>query len=365
MNRFISILALLCARISCATHDGMEVAVQAKAQTLECLPATNTYSLVKKSIWHEGDVAGYFGDKNAHIRAHLKAWHHYVPEKTKDHSLIVLIHGTGAANAGWYKSKGHPHFEGFLRFGQAHAEKTESAVDCISFGWSGNNTIEDRLIAAENLTAFINAVSIRYGSVMLIGHSHGSNVALAASQSLERPVDLILLATPIRKGNELIDPRESVFSPGPRVASVYNIYSPVDVLQQFGSIRSGTKPIDLVAMAHSIVASGSSRKMAHSIDNSYNIQISLDGSQPGHKEIRLIAPHIASLIAAVKKSGKNRENFDAAIESRDSTVSLQEHISLKDLGITERVSWKACRFVSMLAASVRDLTSGPLHCEKT
>lgn len=356
MNRALLILALIPIATRTASHP--EGPVNHGELTHDVWP------LAKKNNWHEGDIEGYISSKKSDIRAHLKAWHHYIPENAIDHALIVLIHGTGAANAGWYSKKGHAHFEGFLTFAQAHAENTKSIVDCISFGWTGNNTIEDRIGAAKDLATFINIVSERYGSITLVGHSHGSNVALAASQSLESPVDLILLATPIRTGNETIDPREGLFSPGKRVASIYNIYSPIDILQQLGSIRSGIKPADLFAMAHSIIAPGSSRKIAHSVNNSYNIQISLDGIEPGHKEIRRVAPHIAPLIAAIKKSGKTTGNFDAAIESSSNSVSISEHISLKDLGFTQRISWQAYRFVSMLAASMRDFTSGPLHCEK-
>ena len=219
MNQYLSILAVLYAGIPCLMHEGSGL-------------------FVKKNIWQTGDIDGYFEKKSPDICTHLKAWHLYVPENAESRSLMVLIHGTGAADAGWYTKKGHPHFEGFLKFGETHAEKTDSIVDCISFGWSGNNSIEDRLLAAEQLAAFVSVVGMRYESITLIGHSHGSNVALAASQALKFPVELILLATPIRKGNAAIDSREALFSPGPCVASVYNIYSPVDMLQQLGSIRS-------------------------------------------------------------------------------------------------------------------------------
>lgn len=344
MNYFLSRLAPFCIGIFYAQH-------------------MYTIPPIKKNLWHEGAIPGYIGN-NKIIQEHIKAWHHYIPSNADGHSLIILIHGTGALDAGWYKRKGHPQFEGFLAFAENHAQNMHKVVDCLSFGWSGGNTIEDRLSAAEVLASLINRVSIRYSSITLLGHSHGSNVALAASQKIKSQISLILLAAPMRNGNESFDPREAAFSPGKSVSRIYNIYSPADILQQLGSIRSGLRLADFFAMAQSVLAEGSARKIKHTIEHSYNIQVSVDGKNPGHKEIRFMAPYFAQLFAIIEKNGEKTGDFDAAIETRNGFITLSAHLSAKNLGFIERLPFMAWRSFSMVTALARDFLNRPIDCGK-
>jgi predicted esterase len=317
--------------------------------------------------WHQGTIGDYLETKPstaAKIKESLSAWHYYHHKERESQSLIVLIHGTGASQAGWYQKKEHPHFQGFLTFGMAHAESQQTNADCISFTWNGNNTVDDRIAAAEKLSFFINSISNQYVSITLMGHSHGSNIALAASHTIQRPIDLILFATPIRTGNKTIDTREQIFSPGRSVLNAYNIYSSADILQQLGSIRSGLFLSDIFATFQSICATGSTRKIDHTVSNSYNIQVVIDGYEPGHKEIRLIAPYLPLLIAEIKRRKTSAQNFDVSIEREAKRITLSEHISLKNLGFVEQIPYRIQRLMAVCTASLRELIAPLSYCDK-
>lgn len=141
--------------------------------------APNIIEQLSRAQWLVGDVGAFMNFSKKHsffedeikLRESIRAWHHYTPSSAQKMSLIVLIHGTGASNAGWYRETGHEHFKGFLSFAEHEAHATNSAIDLISFGWTGKNTVEDRLAASEALTQCIAQIADRYDSITFIGHS--------------------------------------------------------------------------------------------------------------------------------------------------------------------------------------------------
>ncbi|MDA8597157.1 RHS repeat-associated core domain-containing protein [Candidatus Pacebacteria bacterium] len=96
------------------------------------------------------------------------------------------------------------------------------------FQWSGENSVEGRQTAAEGLAGMINNHQFADGEQLnIIGHSHGGNVGILASQMIDRQVDnLVTLGTPIR----------TVYQPGGNVSNHINVYSRFDRVQRAGEI---------------------------------------------------------------------------------------------------------------------------------
>lgn len=105
---------------------------------------------------------------------------------------IFLVHGTILvpwlmASPAWI-APGHPFHE--------QLADTFPDAEIVPFRWRGGNLHHDRLHAAHELAAQIDE---REGTVLVIGHSHGGNVARMALQlAADRPATtrLITLATP-------------------------------------------------------------------------------------------------------------------------------------------------------------------------
>jgi len=96
--------------------------------------------------------------------------------------------------------------------------------------WSGGNSDVERLAGAQMLRETIAAYPFAPGEKLnVIAHSHGGNVALAASHlGLAHRIDtLITLNKPTRLGKGYI--------PGPNIGDFYNIGAKGDSIQWFAS----------------------------------------------------------------------------------------------------------------------------------
>ena len=89
--------------------------------------------------------------------------------------IVIIIHGSFATNATWYRPGGD-----FYQVLEREAKRRGEMV--IPFTWSGKITTSARLEAAEALAKII--ISYAPQPVTLIGHSHGGNVIQQASQLL-------------------------------------------------------------------------------------------------------------------------------------------------------------------------------------
>ena len=334
---------------------------------------------LSKAQWLVGNVSAFmnfskkcsFFEDEMKLRESIRAWHHYTPKDAQRMSLVVLIHGTGASNAGWYRETDHEHFKGFLSFAEHETYTTNSAVDLISFGWTGNNTIEDRLTASETLVQCIKQIADRYDSITLIGHSHGGNIAFAASNTLSVPLRLILFATPMRNTNAELDERESIFTPGKNVTELYNIYSTGDALQALGSIRSGMSLSDIQKTAQSIGSSGSSRKIAIDLVNKkhyYNIDVTLDGQSPSHGNLRLSGAHLTTIMKQIHEQKSSCSDFDAAISTAEHLCIVKPHVATAKLDTSEwftRRIWRlyqTARATATTLANVLQKKQSAIHC---
>ena len=104
----------------------------------------------------------------------------------------VLVHGTFSRNAGW------THSASPLSIG---LRSLNAGKICLHrFEWSGDNTHEARCDATSNLSCFLKDMAARFpeAKFLLIGHSHGGNIACAAASSLSpsQRAGVVTLATP-------------------------------------------------------------------------------------------------------------------------------------------------------------------------
>ena len=119
-------------------------------------------------------------------------------EASKPNCLIVLIHGTYAADAKW------PHADSnFCKW--LAASLKQNIVGDVVFAqspWSGGNSDLDRLQASVDLRARLAAFRQSHPdhATFLVGHSHGGNVALHALSHSQTDRDhvagVVTLATP-------------------------------------------------------------------------------------------------------------------------------------------------------------------------
>lgn len=111
-----------------------------------------------------------------------------------------------------------------------------------SKGWSGGDTDYARRVGGQKEADFINSYQFKPGEKLnIVGHSHGGNVALIASNKVNHSIDnLVTLGTPIR--NE--------YQPDlNRIKNLVNIYSNTDGVQS----KLGGNNISTLAKIYSFV----------------------------------------------------------------------------------------------------------------
>jgi pimeloyl-ACP methyl ester carboxylesterase len=92
--------------------------------------------------------------------------------------VVVLVHGTWATGAAWLKEASA------LR--RELSQQVEAEVLWVPFLWTGRNTHRARMRAATQLASLLCGLRARFATekLLVIGHSHGGNVALYASRLL-------------------------------------------------------------------------------------------------------------------------------------------------------------------------------------
>jgi hypothetical protein len=107
-------------------------------------------------------------------------------------TVVTLVHGTFARRAKWVQSSSLIYRE--------LTKNLPAPVVITAFGWSGRNSASARERAAEELAAQLRQRLSEYPSAqhVLIGHSHGGNVALKAVMiaNLSDAVRVVCLSTP-------------------------------------------------------------------------------------------------------------------------------------------------------------------------
>jgi pimeloyl-ACP methyl ester carboxylesterase len=105
--------------------------------------------------------------------------------------VIILIQGTFSRNASWTKPG-----SAFLK-GIRKSAPNDSLI--LGFTWTGKNCALAREKAALKLRQHLLASAEKYPCAphVLIGHSHGGNIALRAASKASTPVKIVCLSTPI------------------------------------------------------------------------------------------------------------------------------------------------------------------------
>ena len=136
-------------------------------------------------------------------------------------TVSIIIHGTWGIESSWYLPGGE--------FFEAYQEAAHVCADhyCCTFSWSGKNSHEARIMAAQQLSYLIESYDPAT-TVIIVAHSHGANVAFLASQLLgyepTHSIDTIYaLGAPINM--ELYAPDMKV------VQQVVNFFSYRDLVQ--------------------------------------------------------------------------------------------------------------------------------------
>lgn len=167
--------------------------------------------------------------------------------------MTILIPGSG-----WQRHGGWGPDNALFAYGNG-ALQGSCAKDCTQLlAWSpSRNNHTDRIAAAELLREKIAAHSFAAGEALnIVAHSHGGNVALAASHlGLARPVDLLIA---LNKPTLLRD----AYMPGKNIENFYNISAARDWMQWAASdakmVRTFSR--DKNAINHTIDTSASSIK---------------------------------------------------------------------------------------------------------
>lgn len=169
--------------------------------------------------------------------------------------VYILIHGTWSTESTWSMPEGD-FFEELVK----SAAKSNAMV--IPYNWSGKLSHASRLQAAKGLVQVIQSYP-EDTVIYVVGHSHGGNVALLASQIMGRDRynkhtirALYTLGTPIDM--------EAYFPDMDVITNVYNLFSRADMVQSvFG--MSGREFTE-----HKRIA---------------NLRITIDGKAPGHGDL--------------------------------------------------------------------------------
>jgi len=195
------------------------------------------------------------------------------------HDVFIIIPGTWSSHASWHQ-QGGDFFETLKR------SSSESAT-IITFKWSGKNKHSDRVKAAHQLADIIE----QYENVILIGHSHGSNVGALASQILAQRKSkstitiFYALGTPV----DVLD-----YMPDMNIVGhLYNLFSFGDIVQPVLGAFSRVYP------QHERIA---------------NISITVHGKEPSHTELHHSAvarwlPQLHELLSKPNNAILNNKKF--------------------------------------------------------
>jgi hypothetical protein len=110
-------------------------------------------------------------------------------------TLVVVLHGTAARNAPWTRPGSAMH-----RAVMGQMEAAGQACAWYRLGWTGENTVADRLVAIRALCVLLHQVfeAQPTRNVVLLGHSHGGSIAFKAAETFAHAPGLRVatLATP-------------------------------------------------------------------------------------------------------------------------------------------------------------------------
>jgi hypothetical protein len=194
--------------------------------------------------------------------------------------VFIIIPGTWSTNAIWHQPGGD-----FFEMLKRSLNNLQSKI--ITFSWSGKNRHDERVKAAHKLADLIE----QHDRVILIGHSHGSNVGALASQELAKRKSkscihiFYALGTPIDTLDYMPDMTI--------IGHLYNLFSFGDIVQPVLGAFSRVYP------EHERIA---------------NITITINGQEPSHTQLHHTAvaqwlPQLHQLLTQTNNVILNSEKF--------------------------------------------------------
>lgn len=172
----------------------VQVAAAAAAFEITAEPARLIAILAKGTGDRDPLVRDLAATALARVRPEHSALRHLAPQsrrrtgKTRAHTSL-LVHGTFARNDTWWQPGGD--FHSYLL--------TNVLPDLYAgadrFDWSGNYSDAARLIAASDLLQWVSDHNVT--DPLIMGHSHGANVILLATQLGVTIREAVLLSCPV------------------------------------------------------------------------------------------------------------------------------------------------------------------------
>jgi hypothetical protein len=118
-----------------------------------------------------------------------------VVDNPDDCILWIIIHGTWGENTDAFFKETDLYYEGIRSCAQSFAQAKKKRLNLMSYRWSGKNNNQARRTAAWCLSNFLKKIDPqRRSEVVLIGHSHGCNVANCLTHFVDSdcPIDLLI-----------------------------------------------------------------------------------------------------------------------------------------------------------------------------
>ena len=115
-----------------------------------------------------------------------------LPGRSRFTTHLFVIHGTYAGNEKWTQELNDK-----VTFASEAKRGLGGDVKIHPFVWSAKNTHASRMKAARNLAAQVDRHTKRGERILMVGHSHGGNVAMQSAAFSERDVEMVIcLSTP-------------------------------------------------------------------------------------------------------------------------------------------------------------------------
>ena len=211
--------------------------------------------------------------------------------------LYIIIHGTFASKALWYKPGGD--------FYETLKKNIPYHSTLVPFVWSGENNHAARVQAAHRLIHLIKQHPNH--DYHLIGHSHGGTIACLASTILAQEKSTITLTELIILGMPI---HESWAQPAmTHITMLYNVFSYGDLIQPYGNACSR-----IFATYHKKIC---------------NIQCTIDHFYPNHSQLHM--PIIAAHIPRYKKYFPKRANYHLHLKKDGTCIITLDKQREKDL----------------------------------
>ena len=242
---------------------------------------------------------------------------------------IFVIHGTWAGQ-GEKRVDNNAFIQNIKQFAKRFADRERQPAIVTVLSWSGSNSSEERIDAGNQLAKIITEHFWRSDFLITVGHSHGGNVALAASNSAainRRKINMMInFATPIR------EVAEEAFEPK-RVDRLFSFYSTGDIVQTAG----GT--YETAAQEQS--ARKYTPKKGVDIKN---IRVLIGGNDPlhsGQEQIKSVSVYMYDIVQTIFERYKINDdlcmNIAKNVVQNPFQIAIRQHITDEQIVLNDEL----------------------------